>query len=304
MEFINFINEWVKETFYPNLSKTENFDQLNCQMYKIDLLNNSTDILDGIVNLIRTKPKELVLLDMKKNQFNLIEKMVYELAIFHISRLGLTANLDLDEICIEYWFKSETKSDSSGIVHEFHVDKDEELYIKNKILKCPILSTVTFLTDSIYPLVISNIKYDDLANIDNLINKQKEFTVIFPKTLTHICFDCKNFHGVVNLDPDIEINVDNQERIVLVFNIWKKYIPLDRKLNTNNIGPRLLNKKTKLLNIVKNTNLYSNTFFIPNKIITKYIVDIVSDNHNKNFYKKNFNLKQMNKYDISIIKSV
>jgi hypothetical protein len=163
-----------------------------------------------LIEFIKINPKDLVLLDTNPNKksYSIVEKFVYELGLFHLKRLGLVNNFftnSQDKYYIEFWFKYEFTSQfqpDNQILHPFHVDKDEELFTKNNILKCPILSTVTYLSDSTYPIVISNIKYDDFGSEKRIIDKKKELTLVFPKKLKHICFDCKFFHGVVNLNPD------------------------------------------------------------------------------------------------------
>ena len=123
-------------------------------------------------------------------------------------------------------------------------------------MKCPILSTVTYLSDSTYPIVISNIKYDDFGSEKRIIDKKKELTLVFPKKLKHICFDCKFFHGVVNLNPDNFVqNKLNNERIVLVFNIWKNYVPIERNyFASNKIKTKLYPREKNILSI----NPYNN----------------------------------------------
>lgn len=219
--------------------------------------------------------------------------------MYHFQRLNLQYNIN--EYCIEFWFKNENYCDNSKIIHHFHVDKDEELFIKNKILKCPILSTVTYLTDSLHPLIISNIKYDDLSNINNIKNKTKEFILFFPKTLKHICFDCKNFHGVINLNNNTDKIIT--ERIVLVFNIWKNYIPIYRNYYRNNSKEKLYNKNDNIIKIYPELNNQILNLTINNNIMNSYIFGLIANTHDKNFYTSNFNLNLIYKNNIVKIKS-
>lgn len=292
-------------SFQENILNLSNND-VNLKFFTIDIKSDKKNILEELIEFIKNNPKDLVLLDTNPNKksYTIIEKFVYELGLFHLKRLHLTDNFlsnSQDKYYIEFWFKyeSEFKSDNQ-IIHQFHVDKDEELFTKNNILKCPILSTLTYLSDSLYPLVISNIKYNDLAYKNKIISKKKELTLVFPKKLKHICFDCKFFHGVVDLEPDnfIYNNLDN-ERIVLVFNIWKNYIPIERNyFLSNNLESKLYLREQNILSIILHNNYKILNTKIPNIKMSKYIIELISDYHDKYFYKKNINLELVYKNEI------
>lgn len=247
-------------------------DNIKLELFTIDIKDqeNTNKILEELINLIKTNSKDLVLLDKNpyKKFYSLVEKFVYELALYHLKRLSLidkNSVSSLDKYYVEFWFKFESEIPHSKIIHDFHVDKDEELFTKNNILKCPILSTVTYLSDSNYPLVISNIKYDDLASRKDLLNKSKELVLLFPQKLRHICFDCKNFHGVVDLNPN-NIKIKKNERIVLVFNIWKNYIPIERNyFEKSNTKINFYKKEENILSIKSFNNYKLYNPFVSNE---------------------------------------
>lgn len=304
---MDYIYDFIENFFYTNKNV------INLDFFTIDIKDDKNKILEELIEFIKTNPKDLVLLDTSSNKksYTIVEKFVYELGLFHLKRIGLIKDYivnSVDKYYIEFWFKCESDIPESKIIHEFHVDKDEELFTKNNILKCPILSTVTYLSDSTYPIVISNIKYDDFSSGKKILDKKKELTLVFPQKLKHICFDCKFFHGVVNLNPDNLVqNKLNNERIVLVFNIWKNYIPIERNYFEYNKTKTII--KTKLyprVNNILSINSYNDykisNIKIPNIKISKYIGDLISGHHDKNFYNKNINLESV--YTSEIIKII
>ena len=303
--FYSFVENFISKNNYKNTNANCNVQGLELFTINIQDEKNKNKILEELINFIKTNSKDLVLLDTNSNKnLSIVEKFVYELGLYHLRRLGLIGDHlvnSIDKYYIEFWFKCESDIPESKIIHEFHVDKDEELFTKNNILKCPILSTITYLSDSIYPLVITNIKYDDLSCKENLLNKEKEFIMVYPKELRHICFDCKYFHGVVDLEPDtfIHSNKGNEhneskenERIVLVFNIWKNYIPIERNyFISNKIKTKLYPKEQNILSIKPYSKYKIYSEIIPNSNMSKYILNLISDSHDKYFYKKNINLE-------------
>ena len=70
---------------------------------------------NDIINCINTQ-NNTSLLDLSKDFYSLIEKFVYDTAIFHFKRLNIK---NIDNYFIEFW--SKTKFDT----HLLHLDCDE-----------------------------------------------------------------------------------------------------------------------------------------------------------------------------------
>jgi len=170
------------------------------------MLNNIYYLNGDINNLIVKNGLSLFefnskyLLNIKKDFFNTIEKISYELALFHIEKM----NLNLDEVYIEFFVE---KFIENNIELHFNDNTNNNL--------SSIISTITYLNDN-------NIA-DIFANIDIDTYKFKNFDEInfvgfvFPKFLKHISFKgSEYFHGINNL-----LN-DNCERITLRVNILNK----------------------------------------------------------------------------------
>lgn len=194
---------------------------MKTNLWHIDLCNNTT-INENVFDLIKIKPKQLYLLNFKKEQFTLIEKYVYDIAIFHLQRLNIVLN---DEIFIEFWFKHkivDNNLDRIYGINNFHVDCDEELKKTNKVVH-PILSCVTYGSNSLYPTVITEVGYDDYK-FKNFENKET-LQIFFPEKNKHISFDGSYMHGVGNIfdinDMKSNDKFYEKERIMLAINLWK-----------------------------------------------------------------------------------
>jgi hypothetical protein len=161
---------------------------MKANLWNIKLFNDNK-INENIIDLIKTKPKQLYLLNFKKEQFTLIEKYVYDIAVFHLQRLNIDLN---NEIFIEFWFKSKIIDNFDKIygINNFHVDCDEEeKRCNNKVLH-PILSCVTYGTDCLSPTIITDVNYDDYK-FKNFENKEM-IQVIFPeKNKPMLASSCK-----------------------------------------------------------------------------------------------------------------
>lgn len=196
-------NKSLKQTNKKFINK-QKFNSWN-----INLKDNN--IYEKIINSIDIKG--MYILDTKKQKYSLIEKFILELVRFHSIRL----NKDYlsENYFIEFWTKNQEEDNSE---HSFHIDKDELYLKKYGQLFIPILSSVTYLTTSSNPTIITNIP-DNIHNFNNI--HIQNLIISFPKKLNHITFQGKYIHGVKKI-KDIEIeNIDNN-RITLMFNIWER----------------------------------------------------------------------------------
>jgi hypothetical protein len=234
----------------------------NLNSWKIDLDDNYYDNISNYIdnNIIE---KGTFLLDTTKNKFNLIEQIIYDLSVFHLKRLNL--ELDFDKYKIEFWWKNENIKKNISIIHGLHSDKDEILMKSNNILKSPLLSTVTYINDSIYPTLLTSTP-EDIFKKNNQINLRKGVILSFPKKLKHISFNGSNLHGVFNIyenfnengnengneneNENENLNISNRK--TLMFNIWNSYSPLEIKDKFFNNNEKILFEKNKeILNLSK-----------------------------------------------------
>ena len=147
-----------------------------------------------------------VLLDLTKNNYTLLEKFVYDTAIFHLSRLNIH---DMEHHYVEFWCKS--KFDT----HALHVDCDESLKMKGEY-EYPLLSCVTYLNDVPgCPTIITNVDMDCYKYKE--FESQTELILSLPVHNKQITFDGSFFHGSTTLDDTQHMD----ERYIIAINLWK-----------------------------------------------------------------------------------
>jgi len=152
--------------------------------------------------------KDYTLLLNISNHFNLLEKTVYDIAMFHFKRLNI--EFDQEKYFIEFWLKSKTKYSDT------HVDCDEYEREHNHNYIHPICSCVTYINDHPCPTVITPINLESYTYKDFPQETQLYFS--FPKEGKHIAFDGSFFHCAANLDHSIE----DTNRNILCINLWDR----------------------------------------------------------------------------------
>ena len=211
----------IKNSLGNHEIKTKFRNQQKFNSWKIDL--NNEIYLKKIIDSCNFN--NMFILDIDKKEYTYVEKLIIELVEFQGNRLN--KNFLSNNYYIEFWHKNQPNNRSE---HNFHIDKDE-LYLKKfGQLFIPILSTVTYLSTSSNPTLITNIPDKD-KNFNN-INKQN-LIISFPKKLKHISFNGNYLHGVKkirNFDNEL---IDNN-RIALMFNIWSKKPYLRDLYNNDN----------------------------------------------------------------------
>lgn len=206
--------------------------------WKIDniLCDNNDKIIQDIqdINLHST-----YLLDLSKDKYSLIEKYVYDIAVFHFARL----NIHKDNQYVEFWFKTESIGRN-----KFHVDCDESFKIHKPTFICPnnykypILSSVTYLNDSYNtPTCLTNV--DVPAKYTKDYENQTEIILSLAKCNKHITFNGNLYHASSNLN-NIEYTIPSN-RYIIAINLW-------------DIKPGIFNHPNYCNDIIKYNNIYTN----------------------------------------------
>jgi hypothetical protein len=252
---------------------------MDTDLWKIDYSKYEEQIINCIKNY---EKKRLFLLDTSKTNFELIEKVVYEIAMFHFNRLNI--NFDPNEHFIEFWFKniiSKNDDKNSNNINSFHYDCDEnERQMNNKQFK-PLMSSVNYFNDNDFPLLLTEIDLEEykFKKFENKTNIQ----IIFPKKNKQITFDGTKYHGVVDIFNKINDDTDTEfERYMLAINLWnRKPLNIDYYENTSNAE---FSKEDKIVTIESNN-------VIKELVLEKNVLDFGF--YEKMLYdKKNFTIPQ------------
>ena len=208
--------------------------------------------------------KSTDIIDLKRDNYNVIEKAVLEMAYFHLKENNIEFNPDIH--IIEYWSKINTNDD----LCTFHFDKDEMLFEKRGKLLGPILSCVTYLSDSLDSTLITEMDEDTFKY--KKFNSQNKIFISYPRKNTQITFNGNHLHGVVNIFD--EYAYKTEERVILVFNIFDKEISNYKYLTYNNYKNENLNdlisKNEEILEIksmnkpfikIRNDQIFNNNFY-------------------------------------------
>jgi len=274
------INHYNSKTLNHKIKFEETNSDINILSWNLDINKLYYNNLQKYI-LENKIDNKTIILNINKPSFSIVEKIIIELASFHLKRLGY--EIDFNKYKIEYWWKNDNKS-YNGIIHKIHSDKDEVLMHKYNILMIPLLSTVTYINDSLFPTVVTS-THENKMKDESLFNLNNGIVLSFPKKMKHICFNGRNLHGVGDIfNLSINNNIfDNRQ--TLMFNIWNNHTPLERTTDNNiynnyflenmiiNEFKETLNKKEiklKRENMIESVNnIINNNYYILNKYVNK-----------------------------------
>ena len=222
----------------------------------------NSDLFDIIYNdFMNECLKGTKLLNTDQDSFNLLEKYVYDISMFHFNRLNIEYNSNTHYI--EFWCKNTVQ------LNNYHFDCDEyERKMDNNFIY-PLLSNIIYLNDSIYPTVITDIdlekyKYKEFQN-------EKNITIVFPKKNKHITFDGSKRHGVSSIFEEDKIN---ELRYIIAINLWdrkptnveyyqkeKTTKMYDNKIQVININPCNEDENIIFVKDILNYDFFENLFY-------------------------------------------
>lgn len=194
-------------------------------------------------NHLKFKYHHRYLLNINKDYYDILEKFIYDTAVFHLNHHTDSSN-NINDYFIEFWIKN------TLLINNIHIDCDEHEKEMNNNFVYPTKSIITYLNDHLYPTLFTNI---DIENYKyKSFEKENNIKLIFPKKNTQVLFDGSKYHGEINLNEIFETD-DKNERLILAINIWKH-----KPTNIDLYEPYLsttndtYNKTTSLLNIAVN----------------------------------------------------
>ncbi len=247
---------------------------MNTNLWKVNYNNYEEQIVECAKNC----KKIIFLLDVCKNNFDLLEKVVYDIAIFHFKRLNII--FDPCKHFIEFWFKDvifKNNVDNSMNINSFHCDCDENERKINKKNLNPLMSCVNYFNDNELPLLITNINFEEYK-FKKFENKN-DIQLVFPEKNKQVTFNGSNYHGVIDIFN--KLNEMPFERYMLAINLWsKKPLNIEYYNNTNNNLE--FNKETQLVTIEENNTFKELELNSENNIFNFDFYESILYN-NKNF---------------------
>jgi hypothetical protein len=159
------------------------------------------------------------LLNMSKPSFSLVEKYVYDIAMFHLNNMGIPMRPDIH---VQFWLKTGKICKLTQLHRDWYTDYDEYPGQKKAFL-----STITYFNDNDMPTLITDVKIKDRA--EEKFDKFKKVGFSFPRKLKHISFLGRDyFHGHYKVFPETEYS---RERYLLVVKLWDGKKPPVRVFN-------------------------------------------------------------------------
>ena len=272
---------------------------MDSTLWKTDYSNYE----EQIITYFKTyEKKQLFLLDTNKHSFSLIEKVVYDIAMFHFERLNIF--FDSNEYHIEFWFKNIISNNNKlnpDNINNFHYDCDEnERELNNKQYK-PLMSCVSYFNENEFPLLLTEIELEDYKF--KIFENKKNIQIIFPKKNKQISFDGTKYHGVVDIFNKLNDNDNNFERPMLAINLWNKK-PLNIDYYNTNIfeNINIFDKTDKIVKFEKN-NLIKEIELEKNILNFDFYEKMLYDNKNFKIPKEIYELikNEIDKFDNFII---
>ena len=251
--------------------------------------------------------KDTMLLDLRKSNYSLLEKYVYDSAMFHFARLNIS---DMENHFVEFWCKS--KFDT----HTLHIDCDEKLKKISGKYEYPLLSCMTYFNDvPNSPTIITNVDLECYKYKE--FEEQTEIVLSIPIRNKQITFDGHFYHGStmlseVDAGADADTYTDRSgERYILAINLWNKkpidveyYLPNEHGTNMSSDDTsfhrdvRVINISAPETNIgsinvsndIINYNLFNDILYnkkkeacnVFNELIQKYRLDNNAENNIEN----------------------
>ena len=216
--------------------------ELNKPIYEWKITNNLDFLIENIKLNYHLYVNKVFLLDLdkfgnfKENvNIDIIEKLVYDIYNFHYKKFN-----ELGNTYITFSLKTHNDLNERKKEINFEIKYDKNKKNTENKLKFPLLHSITYLTDSKYPLLITN--------VDNNQYKFKEFkneekiVLSFPKKGNHIVFDPSKYHSylkISDLDKTLQLKYFDSINLSLEVTLWEREnvaqdIPLYLSINTSN----------------------------------------------------------------------
>ena len=216
--------------------------ELNKPIYEWKIQNNLDFLSQNIKLNYDLYVNKVFLLDLDKFDnfkenvnIDIIEKLVYDIYNFHYKKFN-----ELGNTYITFSFKTSDKNDKNKI--NLKIKYDEHKKINENKFKYPLFHSITYLTDSIYPLLITNVdnnqyKFKEFKNQENIV-------FCFPKKGNHIVFNPSKYHSYLEIPNPYKDEIVKEIDFInlsLEVTLWEREnipqdIPLYVSTNTSDNG--------------------------------------------------------------------
>jgi len=261
-----------------------------CNIYTFNNLN-SLNIISEIKNYSEILKKPY-LLDLNKENFDILEKYIYETVEYHCQQNNIILT---NELFIEFYFENENNNTSLYKNYK---------KIENNIYVYPLINCITYLNEKINPILLTNIDMEKYIYKD--FYSEKQISLLYPEINTQIIIDSSKFYKsfyelkliikVWNINPSnleyyIPSSITNYNKINDIICI-----------NKNKLNLKEVDVSNEIINFETFENLfYKNNYDYIKKLfesfdLNEYKNNLIIFNLNEEIEKKNKELKLRNKY--------
>ena len=181
-------------------------------------------------------------IDTTKDRFSLIEKCVYDIAMFQFKQLNI--QYDNTKHYIDFWVRFTTP------FNIFHIDCDDIERNERNVYLIPLLSNVLYLNNELFPTIVTNI--DSEKFLYKNFDKEDNMFLSFPRIGKMLSFNSHCCHAITNIFPEYENSI-NHNRYNIMVNIWHRKTK-EPFYYANRLESCVYNKEDVLLTLEKNND--------------------------------------------------
>lgn len=204
-------------------------------IFKLDIDKSTEETLKNFIysNTLREGGYNVYKLDKDNKKKSCVEKAIYKLAEHNVNYMK---NGNIEDFNVTFFTKRYKVTDDDLNIH---TDIDDIDVIKNQTQTiAPVLSSITYLSKTTNPTMITNITGNDMYDLDNvnIVDTDKDVCSLlyYPDKYDHIIFEgAKYYHGEIpmysNVSPFTNDCIDFvsgkcecEERLMIVIFVWKK----------------------------------------------------------------------------------
>jgi len=193
--------------------------ELNKPIYEWKIKNNLDFLIENIKLNYDFYVNKVFLLDLdkfdnfKENiKIDSIEKLVYDIYNFHYKKFK-----ELENTYITFSFKTHNEREEKL---DLKIKYDEYKKINENKYIYPLLHSITYLNDSICPLLITNIDNNQYKFKE--FNNQESIIFSFPKKGKHIVFDPSKYHSYLEIPNTDKDETDKEIVLSLEVTLWER----------------------------------------------------------------------------------